>query len=220
MLVDSTKYSRGLVRSLGSMLVTQPPCKVLGIYHSQDSKLDRDFPYWSNSDRTSTVKLLARIRNDKGVRIDQMFAILDEHAATVLESWTSRAEKLANHANDGHWQEDIWHVPGTPRFTLLLDSAAMGDDGLDDYSDAALIKADMDAVDLASRDLATFHQRDWHSVTESWVVTTRILDGHITRHCYLFADAWRKERQREWLPEALIDEPMVSSIRHPINWDT
>jgi hypothetical protein len=175
------------------------------------SKLDGDYSFEGRSDIISTVKLLSRVRNDEGVRIEQVLAALEEHAATVLESWIGRAEKLANHANHGHWQEDIWQVPGTPRFTLLLDSTEMGDGGMDDYAEAAQITEYLDAIGLD-------HQGPWDM--ESWVLMTKMLHGHITRHCHLFADGWQRERQEKWLPEASLEEPMVSSIAHPINWDT
>jgi hypothetical protein len=205
LVIDHTEYPPALLQSLGRMCVTQPPCKALGIYQSQDSM----YLKYRSPDRRSNVRLLTRLHNNDGVRVDELIAAMEAHAQTLLATWINRAEGLTKQAGNGHWQEDIWTVPGTPRFELLLDASGMGQDYFDeeqadnrftDPENTMLIRAD--GFDL------------WEFLGHP-----RSLEGHITRHCYMWADGWRKDREAEWVPEEMM-EPMRSTIRYPINWDT
>jgi hypothetical protein len=208
LLIDRTKYPPGLLKCMGAMYVTQPPCKVLGIYHSRNPQLKRG----CLTDRTPVVRLLTRLHNDLGITIGEVFAALEEHATTVLSTWTARAHELADQVKTGHWQEDIWNVPGAPRFSILLDNSAMGQDDFDPE------KENQRMIDNIVNN-RIYHVDDVTNLTpETHYPKSTLFEGHITRHCYMFADGWRKEREAEWVPEELI-EPMKSTIRYPINWE-
>ena len=42
--------------------------------------------------------------------------------------------------------------------------------------------------------------------------------GRITRPVLMVANDWREARQREWMPQELM-EPAESTVLRPINWD-
>jgi hypothetical protein len=212
LVIDSSRYPPSLLRFLDNMFFTQPRCKVVGIYHSQDNRFEHKRLYGCDravsADRKSCLTLLKRVRNDSGVHIGQIIAALKDHAATVLSTWTTRAEKLANEVSTRHWQEDVWQVPGAPRFSLLLDSEAVGDEGIDEDAEIARMSDTPLRIGFENIDFDTFYP------------SCQMLHGHITRHCYMYADGWRQERQGEWMGEDLMKEPMVSTLRSPTNWDT
>jgi hypothetical protein len=208
LVIDSSRYPPSLLRFLDNMFSTQPQCKVVGIYHSQDTRFEHKRLYGCHravsADRKSCLTLLTRVRNESGVRVGQIIAALKDHAAT----WTTRAEKLANQISTRHWQEDVWQVPGAPHFSLLLDSEAMGDEGIDEEAEVSRMFETPLSIGFVNIDFDTFYP------------SCEMLCGHITRHCYMYADGWRRERQGEWMGEDLMKERMVSTLRSPINWDT
>jgi hypothetical protein len=206
LVIDSSKYPSSLLRFLDNILLTQPRCKVVGIYHSQDTRFEPGDLGWH--DRKFCLRLLTRVRKDSGVRVGQIIAALKGHAATVLSTWTTRAENLADQVSGAHWQEDVWQVPGAPRFSLLLDSEAMGNEGIDEDAEIARMLDTTMRIGYENIDYDTFF------------TSCEKLRGHITRHCYMYADGWRRERQGEWMGEDLMKESMVSTLRSPINWDT
>ncbi|KAI2480340.1 hypothetical protein Ptr902_08521 [Pyrenophora tritici-repentis] len=108
---------------LGPMFLANPPCGVVGIYHNAYTTFlpheDREYLKISNKE------LLVRLQNDEGVKLGDIIAALIRHAPRVLASWPEQAPTLREKIATGHWQEDVWRVPGHPRFILLLDSAAM-----------------------------------------------------------------------------------------------
>ena len=199
LIVDGSRYPTALLEYLGPMFFSQPPCKVLGIYRSK-----RDATR-TRLGQGSSLQLLQRLHNKDGIRVGEVLAALEEHASAVLSRWRECADALAEDVCRGHWQEDIWDVPGVPRISLLLDNADMGQESLDN---------DKDYIDSISRDLSGpdyWDRRDQHPIHST-------LDGHITRHCYMFATGWREEREGEWLPRDIM-EPMESTVRQPINWN-
>lgn len=151
--------------------------------------------------------MLLRLRNDEGLRVKEVLAALIQYAPRVLSSWLEQVADLKQKIGTGHWQEDVWHVSGIPRFTLLLDSANMEQEWIGDGDHWQSI---MDASEVEPSSLS--YERI------SAIPMPRSFCGHTTRLPYLIADGFREERQIEWVPRELI-EPAPSSIRFPVNWD-
>lgn len=172
--------------------------------HSQHTKLGKIF-----DDRQPAVRLLTRLHNDRGVTVSEVIAALEEHAPTVLSTWTARAHEMADLVMTGHWQEDIWTVPCVPHFSLLLDNSSMGQDDFDAEKEAKLYEDDTMHRQLGDNLDLTPEQHQSRS---------RMFKDHITRHCYVFADGSRKEREVEWILEEMM-EPMKSTIHYSINWE-
>ena len=198
-------FSRGLTDFLGSMFLTQPPCQVVGIYHCANTTLG--YRGYREHCETSKKELLVRLRNDEGVKVGQVLAALIKYAPRVLSAWLAQAASLKAKVSSGHWQEDIWRVPGSPRFVMLLDSKTMRQDWVNDraHQERVLRAAYLEPSTEA------------HEAVEAISMPLSVC-GHVTRPQYLIADAFREDRQTEWVPKELI-EPASSSIRHPVNWD-
>jgi hypothetical protein len=77
LLLEPGSATTALVQTISSMCVTNLPVKYLGIYHHV-RRADSD---------GENKKLLARIRNDGGVRVSQVLDALHCVAPTVLETW-------------------------------------------------------------------------------------------------------------------------------------
>jgi len=118
LLLDPLLSNKALLDVLGSMHVTSPPCRALGIYHDDYSKTH------TNGRNT----LLTRIRNDQGVRISELLNALQQVAPIVLETWFKSTEWLVGEILQGHWIDDIWKVPGAPTIRIFLDNVDMSDD--------------------------------------------------------------------------------------------
>jgi hypothetical protein len=201
LLVDRMRYPPSLLDCIGRMYLTQPPCKVLGVYHQAKENATQ------STHRVPNVQLLERIHNAGGIRVSELLAALDRYAPVILSTWIQRVKDLAKKVETGHWQEDIWNVPGAPRISILLDNTDMGSDAFDD--DVYLDRVRHDLCDLNH---PYWGRPDIYPIHE-------MLDGHITRFHYVVADGWREERQGEWMPREMV-EPMKSTIRAPIKWDT
>jgi hypothetical protein len=122
--------------------------------------------------------LLERIHDENGIRVEQLLKALQTHAPAVLSTWIGRVKLLAEKVKTIHWQEDIWNVPGAPRISLLIDNAAMGYEGLDD--DEYFTTARLEVSDRVA--IPPHHWRP------DLYPNHKMLDGHITRHCYMMAD--------------------------------
>jgi hypothetical protein len=197
LLIDHRIVSSGLIIFMDSMFVTQPPCKVIGIYHNRDNSSPVVFERMGcfNS-LVSNLELLGRVRNDEGIRIGELIAALKSYAPRVLSAWTERVEQLQSKVATGHWTDDIWNVPGQPRITLLLDNAAMQVDTFDELE---------------------FSQSPDNPWRDANTILHSTFCEHITRPFLLLADEFREIRQGEWMPEELW-EPAKSTVRAAINW--
>jgi hypothetical protein len=95
-------------------------------------------------------------------------------------------------------------VPSAPLFSLILDAAEMGSHDFD--ADGELERMDRQGMDLANPDFDPY---------TLWL-NPRMLDGHVSRPCHMFAGGWREERQGEWIPREMM-EPRASTVRYPFN---
>jgi hypothetical protein len=114
---------------IGNMLVCQPPCKTLGLYH-YCPRQSEVYLYDSedSEDRSqSFLKLLLRIHDDQGIRVEQLLTALNHSCPAVLESWLEQAEELKSHIPGTHWIDDIWGLPGAPKIFIYLDNSQMKD---------------------------------------------------------------------------------------------
>jgi len=118
LLLNSFLSNTVLLDALGTMHVTTPPCKALGIYYDD---LWKTTGYGHNT-------LLIRIRNDQGVRISELIAALKRFAPVVLEAWLKDTEWLVGEIQKAHWIDDIWRIPSAPAIRIFLDSAQMPDE--------------------------------------------------------------------------------------------
>ena len=194
----------GMVRSLqdaiGSMQVTYPPTKSLGIYH---------FGYDGQGHHHSDKALLARICKDDGIRIAELLEALEEVAPKVLSTWTMYAQHLHDILiPTSHWIDDVWCMPGAPKVVIHLDNAAMP-------------SAHVDRQVRPHRHLPSLMGGERDFFDAGWLFQIRMgYRHHITRVAYLASAPFRATREAEWIPKELF-EPMKSETgRHPINWDT
>ncbi|KAF2107207.1 hypothetical protein BDV96DRAFT_307773 [Lophiotrema nucula] len=190
-LFGSTATQRqGLLQYIGDMYLTQPPCTVVGLYHSRDNRFE------DNDVRAADIRLIRRIHNPEGIRVGQILSALAHSVPEVLSNWRSRVDELEERVSNGHWTEDFWNVPNSPSITLLLDNVSMLSDSTDDRDWRHLVDNDEvgDLPDPPS------------------------LCAHVTRPAYLISTPFRDKRQEEWMPREMF-EPMKSEIRGPINWN-
>ncbi|KAF2824861.1 hypothetical protein CC86DRAFT_420177 [Ophiobolus disseminans] len=92
---------------------------------------------------SSNKELLVRLHNDKGITIGEVVRALNENTPRLYSAWLERAADLRSKISTGHWQEDIWHVPSSPRFYLMLDSSAMDQEWIGDQEHSAQIQLAM-----------------------------------------------------------------------------
>jgi hypothetical protein len=175
------------------MQVTYPPCRSLAIYYYEPSAV----AMWG------THTLLKRVRRDDGIRVADLLEALKVTAPDLLSRWILNAEQLREKIKVAHWIDDLWKIPGTPRFRNYLECADMSDE-----------KVQADSLNPSDVSISSAGA----AITAA--EATLGYPAHITRTAYISADPFRRSREREWILEDLI-EPARSSIgRHPINWDT
>jgi hypothetical protein len=195
LLIDHNIVSSRLIVLMDSMFVTQPPCQVIGVYHSRDNSSPGVERMGCFNSLVSNLELLGRVRNDEGIRVREFITALKSYAPRVLSAWTERVKQLQSKVATGHWTDDIWNVPGQPRITLLLDNAAMLSDSFD------------------NREFMRGPADPWRNAN---TILQSTFCGHITRPFLLLADDFRDIRQGEWMPEELM-EPTKSTVRAAIN---
>jgi len=118
LLLNSFLSSKALLDAIGSMHVTSPPCRALGIYHD-------DFWKMHGNGRNT---LLTRIRNDQGVRISELLEALQRIAPIVLEAWFKSTEWLVKEIPQAHWIDNLWRTSGASTIRIYLDNVGMSDD--------------------------------------------------------------------------------------------
>jgi len=101
--------------TIGSMYLTQPPCKTLGLYLTyQDGE---------------HLHLLERVHSVDGIRVQEFLTALQHHSAEAYRTWRNRAAKLKQAIAQphwtsfsyGYWRRKFWTVPGCPRFAIFLE---------------------------------------------------------------------------------------------------
>ena len=132
LLLNSFLSSKALLNAIGSMHVTSPPCRALGIYHND---------IWETHMNGSNT-LLTRIRNDQGVRISELLEALRQVAPIVLEAWFKSTEWLVKEIPQAHWIDNLWRVSGAPTVRIFLDNVDMSDDVHTINSSASLEELD------------------------------------------------------------------------------
>ncbi|KAI4642946.1 hypothetical protein J4E93_007015 [Alternaria ventricosa] len=187
LLVDASASNALLLEAIKSMQIAYPPCKSLGIYHFDPGTLS-----WRG-----TYAFLRRLRREDGIRIGDLVEALQEAAPTMHSKWMQRAGQLREQVKQGHWIDDLWKIPGAPRFQIHLDRCDM----TDEYSPKKF-------------------PQGWMNAPEEAAVLAQLGSAaHITRDAYICAGPFRAAREREWIPEELF-EPMKSETeRSPINWN-
>ncbi|KAF2830699.1 hypothetical protein CC86DRAFT_316215 [Ophiobolus disseminans] len=122
LLVEHNRTTDAFIRSIGSMHVTNPAIRCLGLYHNAMSQ--GGYP--------GNKKLLLRLRNDEGIRVAELLDAMESVAPTVLETWRSSTQFLLDHRlKNAHWIDNIWFLPGVPRLSLHLDHTDMSDEVID-----------------------------------------------------------------------------------------
>ena len=186
LLVDASASNALLLEAIKSMQVVYPPCKSLGVYHFDPGMLS-----WRG-----IYVFIRRLRRDDGIRIGDLVEALQEAVPIIHSTWMQRAEQLRERVKQGHWIDDFWKIPGTPRFRIHLDRCDMTDEYLPEK-----------------------FPQEWWNAPEAAVVEQFGSAAHITRDAYMCAGSFRAAREREWIPEELF-EPMKSETeRAPINWN-
>ncbi|KAI4925386.1 hypothetical protein J4E85_007265 [Alternaria conjuncta] len=107
-----------VLNNIGSLQVTNPPCRALGLYH--------DDPGGSVAEST---RLLVRVKNDNGVSIAEFAHALQYAAPTTHEAWMANANHLVNKIRRSPRSHDIWHIPGAPTIRVHLDNVSMPESG-------------------------------------------------------------------------------------------
>jgi hypothetical protein len=173
------------------MPVTYPLCRSLGIYYYEPSVV----AMWG------THALLRRVRRDDGIRITDLIEALEATAPELMSKWMVNAEELREKVKEAHWIDIIWKIPGTPRFRIYLDRADMSDEKV--HADS-----------LRSTDAAIW------SAAITAAEATLGYPAHTTRTAYMSAGRFRREREREWVSDDLMEPAGITVGRHPINWNT
>ncbi|KAI0585083.1 hypothetical protein TUN199_05085 [Pyrenophora tritici-repentis] len=117
---DLLTMKSGIIRTLqdaiGSMHVTCPPTKSLGICHFD--RTGEGYP--------SQSVLITRICSDDGIRVAELLDTLEKIAPKVLSTWMTNAQHLRDEQiPSSHWFDDSWRMLGAPKITIHLDNAMM-----------------------------------------------------------------------------------------------
>jgi hypothetical protein len=190
LLLDASDSQISLVQAIGPMQVTYPPCRSLGIYYYEPSVVAT----WG------IHALLKRVRRDDGIRIADLLEVL-EATPELMSRWMVNAEELREMVKEAHWIDDLWKIPGTPRFRIYLDRADMSDEKV--HADSCL-----------STDAAI------SSTAITAAEATLGYPAHTTRTAYMSAERFRRSREREWVSDDLIEPAESTTGRHPINFNT
>lgn len=142
-------------------------------------------PGWQ-ADGHARLKYLANVHNRSGIRVGQLLTIIRKQSSVAITKWIEQVENLRRWVGAGHWKHDIWTVRGTPKLVLLLSNQQiLSDQGYehDEIHDCC--------VPYTSSDLSLpVAKLQW---LESVDRSSRVV------------------RQGEWMPEALMKSPRVTS---------
>ncbi|KAI4924175.1 uncharacterized protein J4E92_007256 [Alternaria infectoria] len=190
LVVGNSPSDMLLVHAIGSMHITNPPCRCVGIY-CYDAVV---FGACGGA-----PALLKRIRNNDGICVGELLDALEDCAPKLLGKWAENAEQLRNRVTEnGHWIDDVWRMPGTPRFRLHLDNYDMPDE---------MLRIKDTTTPTGGRD------------PESVASTFLGLQFHITRTAYMSAEPPRATTEGEWLPEELFEPMKTETGRSNVDWE-
>jgi hypothetical protein len=199
-ILDTFLLSQPLLEAIGSMHITQPPCRAIGLYVYDPKNRVTAEPY----------QFCKRIRNPYGIQISEFLNALEECASVVLQAWEKQARLLHDKVNEAHWIDDIWKVPASPRIRIHLDNTEM--------SDEVVHEPEFHPSLLPSGEYSS--QLPVEPAIREAVDAAMGYAAHVTRNAYLTAEPYRAKREGSWISEDLF-EPMQSETgRHPINWGT
>ena len=109
---------------IGSMFLTEPPCRALGIY---DTRL-----------RRCSLGAITRVCDEGGVRIGHFLSALREPADEVLTLWLNQATEVRRAIHEPHWtaftraqdKHHTWIYYGSPKYVVFLGQIDDGSDTL------------------------------------------------------------------------------------------
>ena len=106
------------------MLLTEPPCKALGIYvmHSE----------------TPPLKLVERVWNPHGIRVGQFLLALEAYVDKSIARWKRMVERDLARIKESHWTQFTTHqekrnalaVEAHPKFIVFLEDTSGADNSL------------------------------------------------------------------------------------------
>jgi hypothetical protein len=185
-VLDRTPDIQLLLESVGSMHVTYPPCKTLGIYHTATD---------TEESRPGFNKLLSRVHNEDGILIKELIDALEGCAPTVVASWKRDVEEFHRYVAEMHWIDDIWTLPAVPTISVFMDSYEMPDG-----------EFDFDAIEDSSGTAAA----------QTAAVARMGCGAQITRVAYMSARHFRASREGAWIPKELFEPMESEAGRAPI----
>jgi hypothetical protein len=100
---------------IGSMFLTDPPCKAIGVYVPRVG--------------SGSLEPVAKILDVDGIRVGHLLSTLQEHCNVALDTWHKQAEKLRRDISESHWikftanwqKRYPWSCPGFPKFTVFFE---------------------------------------------------------------------------------------------------
>jgi len=101
---------------IGSMFLTEPPCKAVGIY----------LP----CRRAPVLRLVAKVRDAEGIRVGQVLRTLEQNADDALSWWEDEVRELRREIKNSYWMHLMtWdekryasHSEAYPKFMIFLES--------------------------------------------------------------------------------------------------
>jgi hypothetical protein len=110
LVTDTEPATTALVNAIGSMMVTYPLTRCLGVYHNPAAR-----------DGVPSYDLLvARICNDDGVRVSEFLETINRVASKVLSTWRRHSQTYHDKmATKFHRLNNVWGLPGAPRLIML-----------------------------------------------------------------------------------------------------
>jgi hypothetical protein len=110
LVTDTEPATTALVNGIGSMMVTYPLTRCLGVYHNPAAR-----------DGVPSYDLLvARICNDDGVRVSELLETINRVASEVLSTWRRRLQTYHDKmATKFHRLDNVGGLPGAPRLIML-----------------------------------------------------------------------------------------------------
>jgi hypothetical protein len=109
-----------LKQTLGSMFLTQPPCKALGVYLANST--------------SGHLRRLTNIQHATGITVGRFFSALEPRLHVVMEDWKNEVEKMTGKLCTTHWtaftyaeqRRMFWDFRGLPSIVVFLEP--MGSD--------------------------------------------------------------------------------------------
>jgi hypothetical protein len=114
-LVQGSLPSGNFANLIADMFLTEPPCKALGIYMTQQ--------------HSHHLHLLVTVSNEDGIRVGQFLGALQQHAGKLLSAWRVQVEHFRRKIGWSHWADFStteqkrlpWIYHGSPKFFVFLE---------------------------------------------------------------------------------------------------